>query len=375
MPEVIYLAKKHDRQREKTRAVINKKTDEYNTVISSLQQDIYDISSAFEVYVQQTNDTIASLETKIEELNKNEYSKEYLTFEALEHTDITLSHSNIPNKSIEYSFDKSTWTAFTPASGAETIASLNDGDKMYVRATWTDNIELQSFGSTGRYMVSGNIMSLFYGDSFIGKNTFVSDNNCRQLFYKSTLLTDASNLIMPATTLTTRCYYEMFSGCTALVTAPALPSTTLANDCYTNMFRDCTSLTDAPALPATTLEDFCYDSMFSGCTSLTDAPALPATTLAVSCYFSMFADCTSLTDAPVLPATTLPNDCYANMFVGCKSLNYIKCLATDISASNCTVNWVNGVASGGVFAKDATMTGWTTGNDGIPAGWIVENVA
>ena len=91
MPEVIYLAKKRDRQREKTRVAINKKTDEYNTVISSLQQNIDDISSAFEVYVQQTNDTIASLETKIEVLNKNEYSKEYLTFEALEHTDITLS--------------------------------------------------------------------------------------------------------------------------------------------------------------------------------------------------------------------------------------------------------------------------------------------
>ena len=89
----------------------------------------------------------------------------------------------------------------------------------------------------------------------------------------------------------------------------------------------------------------------------------------------MFQGCTSLTQAPVLQAMTMANDCYANMFVGCTSLNYIKCLATDISASNCTVNWVNGVSSGGVFAKDATMTNWTTGNDGIPAGWIVENVA
>ena len=375
MAEVIYIAKKRDRQREKTRAAINKKTDEYTAVISSLQQDIDDISSAFDVYVQQTNDTIASLETEVEELKKNEYSKEYLTFEALEQTDITLSYNSVTNKSIEYSFDKSTWTTFTPAFGAETITSLNEGDKMYVRATWTDNIEEQSFGSTGRYKVSGNIMSLFYGDGFIGKTTFRGDNACRVLFIGSMNLTDASNLIMPVTTLTTRCYYEMFDGCTALVTAPALPATTLANDCYANMFSGCTSLTNAPALPATTLEDFCYDRMFDGCTALVTAPALPATTLAVSCYFRMFAGCTSLTTAPELPATTLPNDCYGNMFVGCTSLNYIKCLATDISASNCTVNWVNGVASGGVFAKDATMTGWTTGNDGIPTGWIVENVA
>ena len=323
MSEIIYLAKKRDKQREKTRVAINKKTDEYNAVISSLQQNIDDISSAFDVYVQQTNDTIASLETKIEELNKNEYSKEYLTFEALEQTDITLSYNSVTNKSIEYSFDKSTWTTFAPAFGAETITSLNEGDKMYVRSTWTDNIEEQSFGSTGRYKVSGNIMSLFYGDSFIGKTTFRGDNACRVLFIGSMNLTDASNLIMPVTSLTEHCYHEMFDGCTALVTAPALPATTLANDCYTNMFHDCTSLTNAPALPA----------------------------------------------------TTLANDCYGNMFVGCTSLNYIKCLATDISAANCTVNWVNGVSSDGIFAKDANMTNWTTGVDGIPAGWVIENVA
>ena len=113
--------------------------------------------------------------------------------------------------------------------------------------------------------------------------------------------------------------------------------------------------------------------MFYDCSSLTTAPALPATTLATGCYVSMFYDCSSLTTAPALPATTLAKTCYQLMFYGCTSLNYIKCLATNISANNCTANWVGSVASTGTFVKDANMTGWTTGINGIPSGWTVED--
>ena len=59
------------------------------------------------------------------------------------------------------------------------------------------------------------------------------------------------------------------------------------------------------------------------------------------------------------------------MFNGCSQLNYIKCLATDISASDCTNNWVYGVASSGTFIRDAN-TRWGVGENGIPNGWDVE---
>ena len=150
-----------------------------------------------------------------------------------------------------------------------------------------------------------------------------------------------------------------------------LPATTLADNCYANMFENCTSLTTAPALPATTLKFRCYASMFNGCTSLTKAPELPDTALETMCYMNMFQGCTSLTTAPELPATTLKFMCYYGMFYGCTSLNYIKCLATDISASSCTGNWVNGVASTGTFVKNPNMNDWTTGVKGIPEGWTV----
>ena len=165
----------------------------------------------------------------------------------------------------------------------------------------------------------------------------------------------------------------MFSRCSSLTTAPELPATILAIDCYWGMFNGCRSLTTAPELPATKLANNCYSYMFNGCRSLTTAPELPATKLAIYCYSNMFVGCTSLTTAPELPATKLVIYCYQYMFQGCISLNSIKCLATNISASNCTAGWVSGVASTGTFVKAANMTSWTTGVNGIPSGWTVED--
>ena len=183
---------------------------------------------------------------------------------------------------------------------------------------------ISTFSATGNFKAFGNIMSLYYEDNFISQTDLTGKNYAfHKLFNGNTQLVDAENLILPATTL--------------------------ASYCYSNMFRDCTSLTTAPKLPATTLTNNCYQTMFSGCTSLTKAPELPATTLAQSCYISMFS--------------------------GCTSLNYIKCLATDISASNCTNSWVRNVAASGTFVKADSMLSWTTGDNGIPSGWTVQDAA
>lgn len=197
-------------------------------------------------------------------------------------------------------------------------------------------------------------------------------NNCYyQMFYKCSSLATAPAL--PATTLADGCYRDMFQNCISLTTAPALPATTLAPICYNSMFNGCKSLTQAPALPANSLVRDCYKYMFAGCTSLTEAPELPATTLAQDCYNSMFDSCTSLVNAPELPAEILYSGCYSYMFYGCTKLKYIKCLATDISATNCTKNWVDGVAATGTFVKSLNMSEWTTGISGIPEGWTVLN--
>ena len=237
------------------------------------------------------------------------------------------------------------------------------------------NSPLCTFRCTScEFNVYGNIMSLVNSTNFANLTTITNSEYFYNLFKDISGLLNAENLILPATTLADYCYGNMFFGCTSLTTAPSiLPANTLADNCYNYMFFGCTSLTSVPALPATTLARNCYYRMFYGCTSLTTAPELPATTLVNSCYQDMFSGCTSLTTAPELPATTLSSYCYYYMFYGCSSLNYIKCLATDISPYNCTSHWLYGVSSSGTFVKAPFMSGWTTGNSGIPTGWVVED--
>ena len=194
----------------------------------------------------------------------------------------------------------------------------------------------------------GNIMSLLDEENFATK-TDLPDQRCvfYGLFRDNTALTDASGLLLPATTLT--------------------------NACYQNMFYGCTALTAAPALPAKTLNYFCYYQMFRGCTALTAAPALPATTLAYGCYQYMFRDCKALTAAPALPATTLADYCYSYMFRGCTNLSSVTCLATEgINANNSTDEWLDGVAASGTFTA-ATGAIWPEGVNGIPSGWTRVN--
>ena len=45
--------------------------------------------------------------------------------------------------------------------------------------------------------------------------------------------------------------------------------------------------------------------------------------------------------------------------------------AVSTAPSYNTSNWVTGVAADGIFVKDANMSSWTTGANGIPSGWTV----
>ena len=237
-----------------------------------------------------------------------------LTLEAITAGTIVVQN---PKAGMQYSKNGGTKTAVT----SEAI-SVAVGDKVQFYGTAKSYEGTQIVGGTADVKVYGNIMT-------------------------NSHLKDASSLLLPATALSVNCYNQMFRGCTSLTIAPKLPATTLAANCYLGMFR--------------------------GCTSLTAAPELPATTLVESCYMYMFRDCTSLTTAPKLPATTLVYNCYSFMFRGCTSLNSVTCLATDISDTDCTYCWLMDVAATGTFTKAASMTGWSSGSDGIPSGWQVAN--
>lgn len=285
--------------------------------------------------------------TKIWPATPHDYSQDYFTIVSLEdNNDITFytSGSSDPNNATRLTISISTdggsnWTQKTPNVYDSSnnyyyvqLATLNTGNKLLIKGnnntydptTYTHYIRS---ASDKTFDIEGNIMSLIYGDNFTNQLSLPinTSRNFANFFYNSTVVS-AENLILPATTL--------------------MPS--------------------------------CYASMFSGCSALTTAPDLPATTLTSLCYYNMFSKCTSLLKAPDLLATILTQSCYQSMLAGCSSLNYIKCLATDISATNCVENWCGSIlpdfvfSASGTFVKDANTT-WPTGSSGIPSGWTVEN--
>lgn len=282
-----------------------------------------------------------------EEPTPPDYRSMPLTFKIISGGTISWrANSSAYTKEIQYSINDGTWVSITSTTAGVPI-SLNAGDIVKFKgdgANSTSSSYINRFrDSTIVFEVYGNIMSLIDSTGYATATT-APDHSFRSLFAVQTGLTSVENLVLPATTIGTNVYKQMFSGCTNLILGPAI-------------------------LPAPVLTESCYSSMFNGCTSLTTAPELPATILASQCYISMFQGCKSLATAPELPATTLAERCYEYMFNGCASLNYIKCLARDISASRCTTGWVSNVASTGTFVKNQNMSGWTTGTSGIPSGW------
>ena len=320
------------------------------------------------------------------------YSAMPLTFEIISGGTI-MWYSQQSNKVVEYQINDGNWTSITAGTG--TSISVQEGDIVRFKGhndaygipsndpACTTFIGSGDTMATAVFNVYGNIMSLIDGDNyqglqftnanigaFVGLFHHFKPNSTDLPFNYS--LQSAANLILPDNVVD-NCYRGMFMMCDGLVDASnlILPATTLAANCYNRMFSACLSLQAAPALPATNLVDSCYYYMFRFSTSLTTAPELPATALASRCYYSMFEGCTSLTTAPELPATALTSNCYRQMFSGCTNLNYIKCLATSGINNTNLSSWVRGVQSYiGTFVKDANAY-WPSGDNGIPAGWHI----
>lgn len=244
----------------------------------------------------------------------------YLTIVALE-DGLT---ARLSKKACEYCVDGNGNWKTLPASNS--TVTINTGQTLSFRGNLTplSSQGIGTFTISKSCNLEGNCMSMLFGDE--AANNF-------SLSGKDWV------------------FFELFRNCTTIkrVSSGFLPATTLASYCYLNMFRGCTSLTQAPELPAVRLNSGCYDAMFRGCTSLTIAPELPATTLVTDCYTYMFADCSKL--------------------------NYIKAMFTTSPISGVyATSWVQGVASTGTFVKNPDATWEVTGISGIiPSGWTVVN--
>lgn len=343
-----------------------------------------------------------------------------LTFNILSSGTIYWKNSGGTAKTIQYSKDKGqTWTTITSSSEGVGI-SVSAGDVLWFKG---DNAEYQNntfSGSTAWFTLEGNAMSLFDSADYKTLLDFSSGHALDWVFRHCTGLTDASDLVLPATGITEycysglfnmctnltygpklpatvlayHCYNSMFEGCSSLIATPNLPATTLAAACYRYMFKDCTSLVRASDLRASVAPDSAYVRMFSGCnnlvnpprilamtmgsescrlmfdacTSLVRAPELPATTLGNGCYQQMFNNCAKLATAPrILPASTLTQYCYADMFNGCSSLVKAPELPASTLVNWCyyemfqycsKLNYIKCLATGG-FSSTNCKTSWT----------------
>lgn len=124
---------------------------------------------------------------------------------------------------------------------------------------------------------------------------------------------------------------------------------------------------------------YCFYSLFSNGVNrvqnwLRDASELilPYGDLADNAFEGMFAGQTYFVNAPVIHNKSLGNGCYKNMFNGCSNLHNITCLNTEYNDEKYN-NWVKGVSSTGTFVKSENMSGFHSGDSGIPVGWNVQN--
>ena len=192
-----------------------------------------------------TDDVFIYLGTELVYSSHN-YPAQYLTFRALEDGTFKFTGSGM-----SYSLDEGqTWTSIAADANTPTVSSgstimwkanLSPAGYWYTEPGEMPEYIPFKFSSTGQFEAEGNIMSIASGDSFASATTVVA-NQFKHLFFECTGLTNAENLILPATTLSNGCYEGMFKGCTSLTNAPELPASTLLGSCYGYMFLGCSSL-------------------------------------------------------------------------------------------------------------------------------------
>ena len=150
---------------------------------------------------------------------------------------------------------------------------------------------------------TGCFQQMFYECSSLKEITWKLDKGaipnlaCYQMFYYCNTLAKVPVDMLPATTLGTQCYQQMFQACVYLHTVPNLPATTVPEQAYRGMFQDTYNLLNLPTISATSLGDNACYQMFlrSACQvsttqqgEFTNALTLKATTVGTNALSNMF---------------------------------------------------------------------------------------
>ena len=215
-----------------------------------------------------------------------------------DNTVITFNY-NYEDSGIQYSLDYGeNWINYTTPFelAADDVACIR-GNRVNYKNAGTDEFESARdkpiFAATKKVYISGNIMSLLADKENLTESAFHGAfskggaGGGTQITYID--IDPDSPLILPATNLAPKCYAHMFRNCTSLTRTPEFRVESTAVRCCYNMFRYCTALVDASGvtLPAMTLSTDCYRELFRQCSKLKTIPVLPASTLVQECYRQM----------------------------------------------------------------------------------------
>lgn len=199
---------------------------------------------------------------------------------------------------IQYSVDYGdTWIPYSAqfTLNADEVAWVKGNRTNYKNDSNTDTYGTPGnkpiFEANKKCYISGNIMSLLADENNLTESAFqgaFSKGSGTAITYID--IHPDNPLILPVTTLAPKCYMQMFRNCTSLTRAPKFRVEGTAYRCCYNMLRQCSNLTDATdvELPAMTLSEDCYREMIRQCSKLKTMPILPAKTLAKACYQQLF---------------------------------------------------------------------------------------
>lgn len=188
------------------------------------------------------------------------FEEQYLTIEPVSSGYFWFKRFNglSPLVTIEYSLNGGAWTTYTeevPISAGDKVrlrgnnSTYGGSNPLAMGEDETDNTShiigtknLENSFDDCNYKMYGNVMSLVYGDNFVSANTLTESYAFANLFNRRTVnqgfCIEASHLVLPATTLTTGCYYNMFDE-QHFGTAPKLEADSVPIYAYQGMFQDC----------------------------------------------------------------------------------------------------------------------------------------
>lgn len=195
----------------------------------------------------------------------NPYYYQYFTVEVLTGGSFAIYAPEPELPTVYYSLNNNSWTEWeyyvTEGQDAGLLKSLNlsTGDILRIKSEISDPIGISGYifsssSNTITYNVSGNIMSLVYGDAFVGNDnlndTIISNDSTpfMGMFYGDTKIRSAINLCLPSFILSPYMYYNMFVS-SALETAPTIIPARICENCYREMFANCEYLTGNIVIP------------------------------------------------------------------------------------------------------------------------------